>query len=163
MNTVQFRRENNVSRVDMISAVKAQYPKYSAATQSMVDNPSDYGIGLLQAAEQLVLEQFATSDELPELAPITRRVVDAIPYGEDAAISRSALAAAAGMTDRKCRAQIALARSCGYVICNKGKGYYRSDDAADRLALYRVEFARAMAILTAIAPVGRGLRKEGLL
>lgn len=163
MNTIQFRRDHGVSRTDMISAVKAQYPKYSAATQSMVDNPDDYGIGLLDAAEQLILEQFAVPDELPPLPPETQRVIDAIPYGADFAITRDRLSAAAGLNDRQCRAHIATARGFGYVIVNKGKGYYRSDDAADRLALYRVERARAMAILVAIAPIGRQLRRDGLL
>lgn len=163
MNTVQFRRDHNVSRTDMIAALKAEYPKYSAATQSMVDNPDDYGVGLLDAAEQLILEQFAIPDELPALPPLTQRIIDAIPYGKDAAISRDRLTAAVGMSDRQCRYHISFARGLGYVICNEGRGYYRSEDAADKLMLYRVERARAMAILVAIAPVGRQLRRDGLL
>lgn len=53
MDYNQFRASNGISRGDMIKTVKEICPKYSKATQSMVDNPDKYGVCLLpgQTAE----------------------------------------------------------------------------------------------------------------
>ena len=58
MDYNQFRASNGISRGDMIKTVKEICPKYSKATQSMVDNPDKYGVCLLPALDKLLLEKY---------------------------------------------------------------------------------------------------------
>lgn len=75
-------------------------------------------------------------------------VINAIPYGKDKAISREALAAKLGVTDRKARAYIEQARRAGYFIINDqdGSGYYRSADIADLERQYKRDRSQALAL-----------------
>lgn len=90
-------------------------------------------------------------------------VINAIPYGKDNAISRTALAAKLGVTDRKARSYIEQARRDGYFIINDQDsiGYYRSLDIADLERQYWRDKARALSILERCKGMRRTLKFYG--
>lgn len=92
-----------------------------------------------------------------------RAVINAIPYGKDKAISRTALAAKLGVDDRKARAYIELARRDGYQICNDQDsiGYYQSEDIADLERQYRRDMARALSIMARCKHTRKTLKAYG--
>lgn len=65
-------------------------------------------------------------------------------------------------SDRKLRERIREARSYGYVIANKGRGYFLAADEEDMAAFYRVEHARAMSILQGLSPLRKHLKDMGV-
>lgn len=90
-------------------------------------------------------------------------VVDAIPTGRNNAIKRDALCAKVGMSDRKVRKMIELARVLGFIIINEqnGSGYYQSDDLDEIERQYKQDTARAMSILARRKEIRRRLRAAG--
>ena len=83
------------------------------------------------------------------VSPMAERLANAIPFGRRNAISREALAAKLGMSDRHMRKAIEEARNEGLIIlceCN-GRGYYQSDDLNEIHHQYIQDTNRAMAIL----------------
>lgn len=90
-------------------------------------------------------------------------VVDAIPVGREHAIKRGSLCAKVGMSDRKVRKMIELARSLGFIIINEqdGAGYYQSDDLNEIERQYRQDTARAMSILARRKELRRRLKAAG--
>ena len=89
------------------------------------------------------------SNQLSLFEPYILQIEDYIPYGSDKAITRDELCAVTNMSDRVVRKHIEDARRRGIVIVNKqnGAGYYQSDDLDDIEAQFRINRARAMAIL----------------
>ncbi len=90
-------------------------------------------------------------------------VIDAIPAGRENAIKRAVLSEKVGMTDRKMRKMIEMARSMGCIIVNDqtGAGYYQSDDLDEIERQYRQDTARAMSILVRRKELRRRLRDAG--
>lgn len=86
-----------------------------------------------------------------------------IPEGKKNAISRAALAAGAGYSDRTIRRIIAQLQEKGYMICNLsgGAGYFIAVDPDDVSDYYRQEKARAVSIFKRIRPMRNYLRREG--
>jgi len=84
------------------------------------------------------------------------RVVAAIPYGKQNAITRAELAAAV----RRC---IEQARDEGYFIVNGERGGYALEVDLDAItAQYRIDHARALSILKRIKHMRRYLVKNGV-
>lgn len=92
-----------------------------------------------------------------------RRVIAAIPYGAQNAISRDELSAVVGLTDRQTRRCIAQARKDGFYIVNgeNGKGYALEVDLDALEAHYRVEKSRALSTLARLAKLRRHLIAAG--
>lgn len=92
-------------------------------------------------------------------------VINAIPYGKGNAISREALSAKLGVTDRKARSYIEQARRDGHQICNDqdGAGYYQSDDVDVLLRQYRQDMARIKAISRRAKPTRKILKEKAAL
>lgn len=86
-----------------------------------------------------------------------------IPKGKENAVSRAALCAAAGYSDRLTRRIIAQLRDEGYIIINdqNGKGYYLSDDLDEIEKQYKQDTARAMAILKRRKYMRKMLKEAG--
>ena len=95
-----------------------------------------------------------------------KRVVDAIPYGRKNAVSRVTLAANVGMTDRQVRKCIEAARKDGRFIISaneNGGGYYIATDLEEIEAQYKIDRARALAVLSRLKPMRQKLKTEGRL
>ena len=86
-----------------------------------------------------------------------------IPEGKENAVSRAALCAASGYSDRLIRRIIAQLREEGYMILNRqdGKGYYISDDPDEIERQYRQDTARAMSILKRRKNMRKFLKEAG--
>lgn len=96
-------------------------------------------------------------------SPMTAALANVIPYGRRNAISRAALAARLGMSDRQMRKAVEDARSEGLIIlceCN-GRGYYQSDDLNEIQTQYVQDTNRAMAILKRRKTMRRLLKAAG--
>ena len=90
-------------------------------------------------------------------------VVASIPFGRNNAIKRDTLCSKVGMSDRKVRKMIELARGFGFIIVNEqnGAGYYQSDDIDDIERQYKQDTARAMSILARRKELRRRLKAAG--
>lgn len=90
-------------------------------------------------------------------------IVDYIGCGKQNAITRSALCALTGLSDRTVRQEIENARHAGYIILNDGdgKGYYLTTDVDRIERQYRQNERRAKAILHYNKHLRAGLRKAG--
>lgn len=64
--------------------------------------------------------------------------------------------------DRELRRLIREARDYGYVIVNKGKGYYLATTEEDMTAFYNTEHARAMSILRGLSGLRKHLKAMGV-
>ena len=86
-----------------------------------------------------------------------------IPEGKENAVSREVLATRLGLPDRTVRKLIEEARDRGELICNdgNGEGYYRSYDICQIERQYRVDRARAMAVLKRLKTMRRMLNDAG--
>lgn len=86
-----------------------------------------------------------------------------IPEGKENAVSREVLATRLGLPDRTVRKLIEEARDRGELICNDGdgEGYYRSYDIGQIERQYRVDLARAMAVLKRLKTMRRMLNDAG--
>ena len=86
-----------------------------------------------------------------------------IPEGKKNAVSREVLATRLGLPDRTVRKLIEEARDRGELICNDGdgEGYYRSYDIGQIERQYRVDRARAMAVLKRLKTMRRMLNDAG--
>jgi biotin operon repressor len=87
----------------------------------------------------------------------------AIPHGRRNAITREALAAKLGMSDRQMRKAIEDARYAGLVILNdqNGRGYWISDDVLEMRRQYAQDTSRAMSILKRRKPLRDALKAAG--
>ena len=97
------------------------------------------------------------------VSPMAERLANAIPFGRRNAISREALAAKLGMSDRQMRKAIEEARNEGIIIlceCN-GRGYYQSGDLNEIHTQYIQDTNRAMAILKRRKPMRDLLKQAG--
>ena len=91
------------------------------------------------------------------------RVVAALPYGKKNAISRAELAATVGMTDRRTRRCIELARDEGFFIVNGDRGGYALEVDLDAVeAQYRVDRARAISVLKRLKHMRQYLVRNGV-
>ena len=94
---------------------------------------------------------------------MTATLANVIPYGRRNAISRKALAAKIGLSDRQMRKAVENARDEGLIIlceCN-GRGYYQSDDLNEIQLQYTQDTKRAMAILKRRKTMRRLLKAAG--
>lgn len=92
-------------------------------------------------------------------------IIAALGVGHENAVTREALAAKLGTSDRAARRRIELARRDGWCIMNDGDGagYYLANDMAALERHYHVEMARANTILRNLHKLHRELRKAGRL
>lgn len=96
-------------------------------------------------------------------SPMTVTLASVIPCGRRNAISREALAAKLGMSDRQMRKAVEEARNEGLIIlceCN-GRGYYQSNDLNEIHCQYIQDTNRAMAILKRRKPMRQLLQQAG--
>ena len=86
-----------------------------------------------------------------------------IREGKKNAISRTALAASAGYSDRRVRDIIAQLQEKGYMICNlsKGEGYFIAVEPDIIEKYYWQEKSRAVSIFKRIRHMRAWLRKNG--
>ncbi len=91
-----------------------------------------------------------------------RAVVAAIRQGRQNAIPRAELAASLGMNDRTVRACIEVARRDGHFIISSNDGYYLATEPEEVERQYRIDHARALAILARLTPMRRYLRAAGV-
>lgn len=66
------------------------------------------------------------------------------------------------ISDRKLRERIAKARELGYVIVNKGEGYFIPEDLSDMTQFYFTERKRALSILRGLKRLRKYLKKMGV-
>ena len=66
------------------------------------------------------------------------------------------------LSDRQLRRLIRDTREYGYVIANKGKGYYLAASEEDMTRFYRTEHARAMSILAGLSGLRKHLKAMGV-
>ena len=85
-------------------------------------------------------------------------VIDAIPHGRRNAISRRMLAGAVHLSDRHVRACIEAARNDGD---QDAGGYYIATEPEEIRAQYRIDRARALAILKRLKPMRQYLKARG--
>lgn len=86
-----------------------------------------------------------------------------IPEGKENAVSREVLSTRLGLPDRTVRKLIEDARDRGELICNDGdgEGYYRSYDIGQIERQYRVDRARALAVMKRLKTMRRMLNDAG--
>ena len=92
-----------------------------------------------------------------------KMVINLLGFGREHALSRTALAGLTGLPDRSVRRAIESARRDGLTIISAedGRGYYLSDDLDEIERQYRIDHARAMALLCRLKAMRRTLRKAG--
>ena len=93
-------------------------------------------------------------------------VVCHIPTGRKNAISRASLSVRVGMPDRQVRRCIEAARKDGFFIISaneNGGGYYIATDLEEIEAQYKIDRARALAVLARLKPMRQRLKTEGRL
>lgn len=89
-------------------------------------------------------------------------VISMIPFGRENAIPRAELANLARMTDRQVRKCIEAARSDGhYIVASPEGGYYQTQDINEIEYQYRIDRARALAVLKRLKPMRRELKEAG--
>ena len=76
--------------------------------------------------------------------------------------SREDLCEALDVNDRQLRKLISEARRYGYVIVNRGSGYYKTTDVHEMAGFYRTEHGRAMSILKGLSPLRKLLKLTGV-
>lgn len=118
--------------------------------------------------EQTVIEGFLTAPYEVETAPANDKITKLLGFigtGKEKAITRRALKAAMGLSDRATRKVIEEARNCGYNIVNidGGSGYYIPDDIGDKVKFYKQEYARAISILRRLKTLRKDLKDAGCL
>ena len=91
------------------------------------------------------------------------RVVSAIPFGHDNAVSRDTLVSVTGYADRKIRKCIEEARRAGALIMNKqdGRGYYQTIDLDEIERQYQQDTKRALSILARRKTTRKILKAHG--
>lgn len=91
------------------------------------------------------------------------RVVLALGTGHENAVKRHVLARRLGVTDRKMRRMIELARQEGWLILNDGDGagYYLANNLDALEKHYRVERARALKTLYTLKSTRAILKANG--
>ena len=82
-------------------------------------------------------------------------IIDMIPFGHENAISRERLCYRSGLSDREIRRAIGQLNQDGFVILNRGEGYFQYDAETDRYYLqHYLEIERGR-----IRTLNRKLRK----
>lgn len=94
--------------------------------------------------------------------PLPFEVEDLLNALGDTPKTRKELCEELDIGDRCLRNMIREARSYGYVIANKGKGYYLATDAEDMTQFYKTEHARAMSILQGLSVLRKHLKAMGV-
>ena len=92
-----------------------------------------------------------------------RSITSYIPTNKESAVSREMLCQWTGLTDRKVRKLIELARAEGVMILSFGNGYYISEDLEELQRYYAQERRRAISILTRLKVIRRKLKEAGRL
>lgn len=83
-----------------------------------------------------------------------------IPHGKENAVSRQTLVALTGMSDRRVRKAIEIARRNGEIILNLGTGYYTTDELPELRRQYKANHNRAMAVLVQQKYLRRRIREK---
>lgn len=113
---------------------------------------------------QEVLGEFDEDEDLPRMSDRNEMVLDSIPFGKDQAITRDALAAKVGLSDRVLRKAIEEIRRTHIILNDQdGKGYYRSYDLNEIYRAYRQERSRALAIMYRMKHMRTLLKGAGLV
>lgn len=179
MNRLQERRLSlGLSQPDVSAKLKEIDPRMDVGMVSRFERgaclPTLPVLEALETILQASRTELFDADELgavPEseaaqaasASPMTVTLASLIPYGRRAAISREALAAKLGMSDRQMRKAVEEARNEGLIIiceCN-GRGYYQSSDLNEIHVQYIQDTNRAMAILKRRKPMRQLLKAAG--
>lgn len=90
-------------------------------------------------------------------------VTDYIREGKENAVTREQLKALTGLSDRKVRKEIEIARKRGEIILNDqdGVGYYRSENVQSLKRQYKQNKSRAMTILAQQKYIRQKLKEAG--
>ena len=162
MNRIRERREElGMKQYELLALLKDTDPRMDIGTLSRIENgyvlpaSEDVLAALerhLQAPRSDLFEEvevFAVKDTKAPVGRITMLVADAVPEGHQNAISRRELAERLGVSDRRARQYLELAKLDGLVIANDqdGCGYYQpvTDEEIERQ--WKQNQSRAMSIL----------------
>lgn len=162
MNRIRERREElGMKQYELLALLKETDPRMDIGTLSRIESgyvlPASQDV--LAALERHLqaprsdlfedVEVFAVQDTKAPVGRITMLVADAVPEGHDNAISRRELADRLGVSDRRARHYLELAKLDGLVIANDqdGKGYYQPVTAAEIERQMRQNQSRAMSLL----------------
>lgn len=182
-NLKERRTELGFSQPDVVRLLRERCPVMDVSLYSKIENghclPNAETLRALETALQaprqvlfdpaeiaaLPEEERSKAQEKPQEAgqPYYVMLKNAIPYGRRNAITRDALAAKLGMSDRAMRKAIEEARGDGLLIlCEQnGRGYYQSDDPAEMRCQYQQDTNRALAILKRRKPLRDALIAAG--
>ena len=182
MNRLQERRtELSLSQPDVVRLLRVRCPIMDVSLYSKIENghclPNKDTLEALEAALQAPVSVLFEPDELAAIGesegaqapqtltppPYYAMLEAAIPHGRRNAITREALAAKLGMSDRQMRKAIEDARYAGLVILNdqNGRGYWISDDVLEMRRQYAKDTSRAMSILKRRKPLRDALKAAG--
>lgn len=182
MNGLKTRRtELGLSQPDVVRLLRVRSPIMDVSLYSKIENghclPNKDTLEALEAALQAPVSVLFEPDELADIGesegaqapqtltppPYYAMLEAAIPHGRRNAITREALAAKLGMSDRQMRKAIEDARYAGLVILNdqNGRGYWISDDVLEMRRQYMQDTSRAMSILKRRKPLRDALKAAG--
>lgn len=179
MNRLRERRVAlGLSQPELSARLKEYNPRMDVGMVSRFEGgvclPTQETLKALEAILQAPRTELYDADDLVAIceeegaqsvseAPMTAALANVIPYGRRNAISRKALAAKLGLSDRQMRKAVENARDEGLIIlceCN-GRGYYQSDDLNEIQLQYIQDTKRAMAILKRRKTMRRLLKAAG--
>lgn len=162
MSRVRERREElGMKQNELLNLIRQVDPRMDIGTLSRIENgfvlpASEECMAALEKALQAPrcdlfegLEVFAIEDAKRPVGRITMMVADAVPEGKRNAISRKELAERLGVSDRRAREWLEIAKLDGLAIANDqdGKGYYQPVTADECRRQYAQNRNRAMSIL----------------
>lgn len=182
MNRLKERRtELSLSQPDVVRLLRVRCPIMDVSLYSKIENghclPNKDTLEALEAALQAPVSVLFEPDELAAIGesegaraaqtltppPYYAMLEAAIPHGRRNAITREALAAKLGMSDRQMRKAIEDARYAGLVILNAGDGigYFQSDNIAEIEQQYKTDRSRAISVLYRCKVMRRILKEAG--
>ncbi len=177
MSIKEKRTALGMTQPEVCAKLREVDPRMDVPMYSKIENgqalPTPRVLEALESILQATRSELLSADELdvmeaveactPQLSAEAMRVVSAIPYGREHAVTRLMLESRLQMPDRKIRAHIEDARRAGIFILNlpDSAGYYRSDDLDEIETQYRIDRARALSVLSRLTPMRRALKEAG--
>lgn len=161
MNCVREKRMAlGMKQTDLLALLKEKEPRLDIGTLSRIENDiCNPTAAVLDALEEILqtpreelfdgLEIFLIEANDAPASELVFRIAEAVPEGKKNAISREELAFRLGVSDRKMRQMVEIARKDGLLINNDqdGVGYYQPVDDIDLRRQYVQNQNRAMSIL----------------
>lgn len=162
MNNLKAAREEiGISQKELATILQTTDPRIDQALVSKFET----GVCLpnpITARNIARLMHSSVRDLFGEVEPLPFEVEDLLHALGDMPKTRGQLCEELDVGDRELRRLIREARDYGYVIVNKGKGYYLATTEEDMTAFYNTEHARAMSILRGLSILRKHLKTMGV-